>query len=136
MTGYETASLTLQGYALIVQVLIGAIQCVLIASGLWLMRKAAIARDDQHLEAKDQHQETMAALQQQGEAFRAVSESLRQQGEAFRQQGEALRASSEALRQQGESLGQQNEALRQQNESMQQQGEALRVLIERTAPAV
>ena len=74
MTEYETASLTLQGYALIAQVLVGAIQCVLIAGGLWLMRKAAIARDDQHLEAKDQHQETMAALQQQGEALRVLIE--------------------------------------------------------------
>ena len=92
MTEYETArlalqtaSLDLQRYAVTAQVLIGAMQCVLIAGGLWLMKKAASARDAQHQEAKDQHQETMVVLQQQGEA-------LRQQGEALRQQGEALRA--------------------------------------------
>lgn len=77
MTEYETASLTLQGYALIAQVLIGAIQCALIAGGLWLMRKAAITRDGQHQEAKDQHQETMEVLHQQREV-------LHQQGEALR----------------------------------------------------
>ncbi len=74
MTEYETASLALQGYALIAQVLIGAIQCVLIAGGLWLMRKAAITRDGQHQEARDQHQETMEVLRQQGEALRALIE--------------------------------------------------------------
>lgn len=74
MTEYETASLTLQGYALIAQVLIGAIQCILLAGGLWLMKKASNARDDQHQEAKDRHQETMVVLQQQGEALRALIE--------------------------------------------------------------
>ncbi len=74
MTEYETASLTLQGYALIAQVLIGAVQCVLIVGGLWLMKKASNARDAQHQEAKDQHQETMEVLQQQGAALRALIE--------------------------------------------------------------
>ncbi len=105
MTEYETASLTLQGYALIAQVLTGAIQCVLIVGGLWLMKKASNTRDDQHQEAQDRHQETMEVLQQQ-------REGLQQQREAMQQQGETLRA-----------LG----------ESMQQQGEALHALIERTA---
>ena len=77
MTEYETASLALQGYAVTAQGLIGGIQCVLIAGGLWLMKQAANARDAQHQEAKDQHQETMLTLQQQGEA-------LQQQGEALR----------------------------------------------------
>ncbi len=74
MTEYETASLTLQGCALIAQVLIGAIQCVLIAGGLWSMKKTFNTRDGQHQEAKDQHQETMEVLHQQGEALRALIE--------------------------------------------------------------
>ena len=77
MTEYETASLTLQGYALIAQVLIGAIQCGLIAGGLWTMKKTLSAWDDQHQEAKDRPQETMEVLQQQGVA-------LQQQGVALR----------------------------------------------------
>ncbi len=84
MTEYETASLTLQGYALIAQVLIGAIQCGLIAGGLWTMKKTLSAWDDQHQEAKDRHQETMEVLQQQGVALRALGESMQQQGVALR----------------------------------------------------
>lgn len=74
MTEYETASLALQCYAVIARVLIGAVQCVLIGGGLWLMKKAASARDAQHQEAKDQHRETMTALQQQGEALHALTQ--------------------------------------------------------------
>ena len=77
MTEYETASLTLQGCALIAQVLIGAIQCALIAGGLWSMKKTFNTRDGQHQEARDRHQETMEVLHQQREV-------LRQQGEALR----------------------------------------------------
>ena len=83
MTEYETASLALQTanldlrrYAIIAQVQIGAAQCLLIAGGLWLIKKAASARDAQHQEARDQHQETMVALHHQ-------SEALRQQGDAL-----------------------------------------------------
>ena len=92
MTEYETASLTLQGYALIAQVLTGAIQCVLIVGGLWLMKKASNARDDQHQEAQDRHQETMEVLQQQREAMQQQGETLRALGESMQQQGEALHA--------------------------------------------
>ncbi len=103
MTEYETArlalqtaSLALQRYAVIAQVLIGAVQCVLIAGGLWLMKKAASARDAQHQEARDQHGETMVALQQQGEALRALTQGADNRHQetmaALRQQGEALRA--------------------------------------------
>ena len=103
MTEYETASLALQAaslalqrYAVIVQVLIGAIQCGLIAGGLWLMKKAASARDAQHQEARDQHKETMVVLQQQGETLRAQRQEARDRHEetmaALQQQGEALRA--------------------------------------------
>ncbi len=81
MTEYETAnlalqtaSLTLQRYTVIAQVLIGAVQCMLIAGGLWLMKKAASTRDAQHQEARDQHRETMVVLQQQGEALRTLIE--------------------------------------------------------------
>ena len=91
MTEYETASLAIQQASLAIQQaslaisragvwisgIIGFVQCVLIAGGLWLMHRAATTRDKQHEEAKDRHQETMAALQQQGEA-------LQQQGEALR----------------------------------------------------
>ncbi len=73
MTDYETAMLALRETGNLIaaaQVGVGLLQAGLIGGGLWLMRKAAGARDDQHIE---------------------TMEALRQQGEALRQQGEALR---------------------------------------------
>ena len=55
----------------IIALSVGLVQCSLIAWGLWLMRQSARHRD-QH------HEETMAALQQQGEALRSVSEGIRE----------------------------------------------------------
>ena len=71
MTEYEIAILgalretsnTIAG----AQVGVGVAQAGLIAGGLWLMRKAAVARDQLHAE-------TMEALRQQGEALRALIE--------------------------------------------------------------
>ena len=90
MTEYETATLAIQQSSLAIQqatlemsraaleisreeleisrlglwaqIVIGVVQCVLIAGGLWIMRQAAITRDKQHEEAKDRHEETMLAL--------------------------------------------------------------------------
>ena len=77
MTEYEIAILALRETSNLIagaQVGVGLLQAGLIAGGLWLMRKAAVARDDQHEEAKDRHAETMEALRQQGEALRALIE--------------------------------------------------------------
>lgn len=95
MTEYEVASLALaetrvgiMQTQVWVAALVGLLQCSLIAGGLWLMRKAAPARDHQHQEAQDRHAETMRALDQQATASReqhaATLEALRQQGEALR----------------------------------------------------
>ena len=76
MTEYETATLAIQQSSLAIQqagleisrlglwaqIAIGVVQCALITGGLWIMRQAAITRDNQHEEAKDRHEETMLAL--------------------------------------------------------------------------
>ena len=85
MTEYETAMIALRETGNLIaaaQVGIGFLQAGLIGGGLWLMRKAAGARDAQHTE---------------------TMEALRQQGEALRQQGEALRALIERTGEQGRS---------------------------------
>ena len=56
------AELEISRLGLWAQIVIGVVQCVLIAGGLWIMRMAAITRDNQHEEAKDRHEETMLAL--------------------------------------------------------------------------
>ena len=83
MTEYETATLAIQQSRLAIQqagleisraeleisrlglwaqIALGVVQCALITGGLWIMRMAAITRDNQHEEAKDRHEETMLAL--------------------------------------------------------------------------
>ena len=76
MTEYETTTLAIQQSSLAIQqagleisrlglwaqIAIGVVQCALITGGLWIMRQAAITRDNQHEEAKDRHEETMLAL--------------------------------------------------------------------------
>ena len=62
----------------IIALSVGLVQCSLIAWGLWLMRQSARHRDQQH-------DETMAALRQQGEALRNVSEGIREMGEGIRE---------------------------------------------------
>ena len=102
MTEYETASLALAQQGNLIALLVGLVQSGLIAWGLWLMRRASDHRDHLHAEtmeqmavaeraAERQHQATMDALRQQGEAFRQQNEAFHRQGEALRQQGEALR---------------------------------------------
>ena len=58
----QQAELEISRLGLWAQIVIGIVQCVLIAGGLWIMRMAAITRDNQHEEAKDRHEETMLAL--------------------------------------------------------------------------
>ena len=74
MTEYETASLAIQHVGLEtnqlsvwVAAVVGLVQSGMIAWGLWLVKKAASHRDDMH-------EETMLALQQQGEALRTLIE--------------------------------------------------------------
>ena len=76
MTEYETTTLAIQQSSLAIQqagleisrlglwaqIATGVVQCALITGGLWIMRQAAITRDNQHEEAKDRHEETMLAL--------------------------------------------------------------------------
>ncbi len=92
MTDYETAALEISRAALEISrsglwaayaqagvaLFVGLVQAGLLYYGIHFMRRSADHRDAQH-------QETMLALKQQGEA-------LAQQGEALKQQGEALRA--------------------------------------------
>ena len=75
----------------IIALSVGLVQCSLIAWGLWLMRQSARHRDQQH-------EETMAALQQQGEALRSVSEGIREMGEGIRETGEGIREMGEGIR--------------------------------------
>lgn len=128
MTEYETATLAIQQSSLAIQqaqmeigrlglwaqIVIGAVQCILIAGGLWIMRQAAITRDKQHEEAKSRHEETMQALGTSAERTAAQHE------EAML----ALRDSTERT------AAQHEEAKARHEESML----ALRALIERTAP--
>ena len=90
----QTASLTVQW----AQVGMSGLQALLIVGGLWLMRQSARHRDQQH-------EETMAALQQQGEALKGLNETSAKQHEetmaALQQQGEALRNVSEGIREMG-----------------------------------
>ena len=76
----QTASLTVQW----AQIGMSGLQALLIAGGLWLMRQGVRHRDRQH-------EETMVALQQQGEALRSVSEGIREMGEGMREMGEGIR---------------------------------------------
>ena len=80
MTDYETAALTVQW----ARVGMSGLQALLIVGGLWLMRQSARHRDQQH-------EETMAALRQQGEALQSVSEGIRETGEGIREMGEGIR---------------------------------------------
>ena len=70
MTEYETAIIALQETSNLIALGVGMTQAVLIAWGLWLLRKAAVARDQLHAE-------TMEALRQQGEALWALIERTR-----------------------------------------------------------
>ncbi len=52
--GDET-ELEIRRLGLWAQIVIGVVQCVLIAGGLWIMRMAAITGDNRHEEANDRH---------------------------------------------------------------------------------
>ena len=102
----------------IIALSVGLVQCSLIAWGLWLMRQSARHRD-QH------HEETMAALRQQGEALQRGNESSDQQHEE----------NMAALRQQGEALRNVSEGIREQSAGIREMGEGIRAMIARTRPA-
>jgi hypothetical protein len=97
----QTAGLSVQW----AQVGMSGLQALLIVGGLWLMRQGVRHRDRQH-------EETMAALQQQGATLQSVGEGIREtiarQHEenmtAIQQQGEALRSVSEGIREMGEGI--------------------------------
>ena len=121
MSEYETASLAIQEATLALQqqgliaayvqagaaLLVGLAQCGLIAWGIRKMDASNQRRERQEVQAEARHEETMLALQQQGEALRTLRE--RQEAQAEARHEETMLA-------------------------LQQQGEALRTLIERTAP--
>ena len=71
MTEFEAASLLATYVQAGVALLVGLVQCALIAYGLKLMRQSTRHRDQQH-------EETMLALQQQGEGLRALIERTAQ----------------------------------------------------------
>ena len=91
MGEYETASLAIQETALALRqqgiwavyiqagaaLLVGLMQCGLIAWGINKMDVSNQRRERQEAQAEARHEETILALQQQGEA-------LKQQGEALR----------------------------------------------------
>ena len=86
MTEYEAASLALQhatlslGYWQVgATLVVGLVQCALIAGGVSVMKGSNASRDA-----------TLVALQRQGEAFQHQQEALRRQGEALQRQGEVL----------------------------------------------
>ena len=128
MGEYETASLAIQEATLVLQqqgliaayvqagaaLLVGLAQCGLIAWGIRKMDASNQRRERQEAQAEARHEETMLALQQQGEY-------LKQQGEALRTLREREEAQAEARHE-------------ETMLALQQQGEALRTLIERTAP--
>ena len=101
---YQQAALAIQQTGLWVafaQIAVGLIQSGLIAGGLWLMWKASKARDNQHQEAKDRHEETMAVLQEQRHAaqeqYRATQEQYHAAQEQYRATQEQHRATMRAL---------------------------------------
>ena len=75
---YQNASLTLATWQTVLSALTSAVSSGLVLSGFRLMR---LGTEQRREEAQHQHQETMAALEQQGQA----------RTQAFTQQGDALR---------------------------------------------
>ncbi len=71
---------------------VGLIQAGVVGWGIWYMIRMSERREQQHA---DRHAETMEAFRLQTTASREqheeTLEALRQQGEALRQQGDALR---------------------------------------------
>ena len=89
MSEFETATLAFQNvslaatyWATYVQAggagLVGLVQCLLIAYGLWLMQRSNADRQRQTDLAEKRHEESMLALQQQGEALRTLIERTAQ----------------------------------------------------------
>ena len=88
MGEYETASLAIQEATLALQregliaayvqagapLLVGLAQCGLIAWGIKKMDTSNQRRERQEAQAEARHEETMLALQQQGEALRTLIE--------------------------------------------------------------
>ena len=136
MTEFETATLAYQAVSLSYQYAalwvsggVGAAQCLLIGSGLWLMHRGMQRRDKQHAETiaaqERHHAEYMANhakyMAQHGEYMANHAELMANHEETMK----VLNANVVALKQQGE-------ALREQGAALREQGAALRVVVERT----
>lgn len=129
MTEFETATLAYQAAALSYQYAalwvsggVGAAQCLLIGSGLWLMHRGMQRRDSQHAEtiaAQERHHAEYMANHAQYMANHA--EFMANHEETMK----VLNANVLALKEQGE-------ALREQGAALREQGAALRVVVERT----
>lgn len=82
MTEFEAASLLATYVQAGVALLVGLVQCLLIAYGLRLMRAGNADRAEQNQllfnKMDKQHEESMLALQQQGEALRTLIERTAQ----------------------------------------------------------
>ena len=117
MTEYEAASLALQEASLAAQqaavwvaAAVGAVQCALIAYGLYIMRQAARHRDAQHRETmtalENRHRESMAALkaeretqsEQHRETMTGIERRHREAMAALEGQREAQNTQRESLR--------------------------------------
>ncbi|MDE0355627.1 MAG: hypothetical protein OXK20_08185 [Deltaproteobacteria bacterium] len=119
---YQAASLSYQYAALWVSGGVGAAQCLLIGSGLWLMHRGMQRRDRQHAEtiaAQERHH--AEHLANHAEYMANHAQLMANHEETMK----VLNANVLALEQQGE-------ALREQGAALREQGAALRVVVERT----
>ena len=123
MTEYEAASLALQhatlslGYWQVgATLVVGLVQCALIAWGVSVMKGSNASRD-------------ATLVQRQGEALQRQGEALQRQGEALQRQGEAFQHQQEALQRQGEASQHQQEALQRQGEVLADVGAGIRELL-------
>ena len=81
----QEASLATQQAAVWVAAVVGAVQCALIAYGLYIMRQAARHRDAQHRENMAQHRETMKALETASGSHGALKAERETQSEQHRE---------------------------------------------------
>lgn len=131
MTEFETVTLAYQATALSYQYAalwvsggVGAAQCLLIGTGLWVMQRGMQRRDKQHVET--------VATQERHHAQHIANHADYMANHAqfmanHRETMKVLDANVLALKQQGE-------ALRDQGSALREQGAALRVVVERSEP--
>ena len=119
---YQAASLSYQYAALWVNGGVGAAQCLLIGSGLWLMHRGMQRRDRQHAETIAAQERNHAEYMANHAQYMANHAELMANHEETMK---VLNANVLALKQQGE-------ALRENGAALREQGAALRVVVERT----